>query len=89
MPDSTYIRRDYGCGTPKDLRNYKQWDEETSHGIIRKSNKGFIMTEYRNGHITDFNWYMKIKGNHIQFFYKNLEDEGKWKKGIKFKKASL
>lgn len=91
MPDSTYIRKDYSCGYSKDIKNYKKWDVETSHGTIRKSNKGFIMTEYRDGHMTDFNWYIKIKRNHIRFFSKNYINPRKWNKGkgIKFKKASL
>lgn len=85
-PDSTYTRKDYMLYDKGERKNYKEYTPKISEGRITKSGDFFSLTEYRNGHKTDFFLTAKIKDRKLIFYIFN--HKGKFKKTCIYKRIN-
>ena len=82
--DSTYIWDGHCLISKKQWKSYKDLKPETSSGKITKKGKYYLLTEYRNGNKTDYNWTVKITDRKIVFYLEGKN--GKLKKVTKYKR---
>jgi hypothetical protein len=82
--DSTYSKRNWSMFGKKEWRKYKNYKPEIKNGKINCNGEFYILTEYRNGIETDYNWKVKITKKRLTYYYEIKN--GKYKKGIKFKR---
>jgi hypothetical protein len=73
--DSTFTQKNYSVSRKKDWKTYKKYTPEISKGKITKKGDYYILTEYRNGHKTDFFYTTKIKERKLIFFFPNRREK--------------
>jgi hypothetical protein len=67
VPDSSYVRTDYGCGVKKKWREYGNWNSEISSGMISKQKGFYSITEYRNDMPVSTQFKVKLTNRRIIF----------------------
>jgi len=82
--DSTYTSKNYRVFNKKDWKTYKTRKPEISNGRITRNEEFYILTQYTNGHKTDFYWTVKISDKKIVYYYPN--DKGKMRKTATYKR---
>jgi hypothetical protein len=69
----------------KEWKTHKEYKPNISNGKITRNGKFYILTEYRNGNKTDFNWSIKINDRRLNFYYPNKKK--KLKIGARYKRV--
>lgn len=67
--DSTYLRKDFGCGNKKSWKEYLKWEVEISGGKIKKWRDYYRMTEYRNNAPTVSEFKLRMTERKMIFWY--------------------
>ncbi len=67
--DSTFTWKSWSVYNKKDWKTYKEYMPEISNGKITRNGEYYILTEYRNGNKTDFNWTVKFNDKRLNFYY--------------------
>ena len=82
--DSTYTLKSWSVNNKKEWKTYKKYQPEIHNGKITRNGEFYILTEYRNGNKTDFDWTVKIFDRRLNFYY--LNKKGKLRKSAKYKR---
>ncbi|MFS4494653.1 hypothetical protein [Maribacter sp. 2308TA10-17] len=73
--DSTYTRKNWSVNNKKEWKTYKNYKPEISNGKITRNGEFYSMTEYRNGHKTDYSWTIKISEKRLNYYYPNKKEK--------------
>ena len=73
--DSTFTWKSWNVNNKKEWKTYKKYEPEISNGKITRNGEYYILTEYRNGNKTDFNWTVKFNDKRLNFYYPNKNEK--------------
>jgi len=82
--DSTFTWKNWNVSTKREWKTYKEYEPEISKGKITQNGEYYILTEYKNGNKTDFNWTVKFNDKRLNFYYPNKN--GKLRISAKYKR---
>ncbi len=82
--DATFTWKSWDVNRKKEWKSYKEQEPTISKGKITLNGKYYILTQYRNGNKTDFNWTVKFNDKRLIFFY--LNKNKKLKRGTIYKR---